>query len=103
MTYHVRMLTPDGPAVEGTWTDGTVALEKFVGFVGSHGSVAGVTITLWSEVGGRRDAGATADLDAGGRPGDPPGGVSCVPEAGSRAGVSKALPRGGACDCRLRC
>lgn len=44
-----------GPAVEGTWTDGCVALVKFCGWVGTHGSRDGVTITLLAESGGRRE------------------------------------------------
>ncbi|MDX2825990.1 hypothetical protein PV416_34220 [Streptomyces ipomoeae] len=51
--FHVTVtFRKDGPAVQGTWTDGAVALEKFLGLVVSHGSAAGVTITLWAETNG---------------------------------------------------
>ncbi|GAA3087247.1 hypothetical protein GCM10020000_87570 [Streptomyces olivoverticillatus] len=45
---------PDGPAVEGTWTNGATALRKFTSWVGSHGSERGVRITLEAETGGVR-------------------------------------------------
>ncbi|WP_333745712.1 hypothetical protein [Streptomyces sp. IBSBF 2950] len=64
--FHVTVtFRADGPAVEGTWTDGTVALGKFVGFVGSHGSVTEVTITLWAETGGEREPLRTWTKDGG--------------------------------------
>ncbi|MBT1186771.1 hypothetical protein HET69_22920 [Streptomyces sp. CJ_13] len=54
--YHVIMtFQKDGPAVSGTWEDGPVAAGKFKKFLGSHGSVDGVSITLWSETGGERE------------------------------------------------
>ncbi|MDX3165774.1 hypothetical protein PV516_18490 [Streptomyces scabiei] len=64
--FHVTVtFRKNGPAVEGTWTDGAVALEKFLGFVGSHGSVGGVTITLWAEAGGEREELRTWTKDGG--------------------------------------
>ncbi|MGW3308227.1 hypothetical protein ACWDG9_16760 [Streptomyces sp. NPDC001073] len=54
--FHVRMtFRTDGPAIEGNWADGEVALRKFRGFVGTHGSVPGVGITLEVEVGNERE------------------------------------------------
>ncbi|CAL9331023.1 hypothetical protein SUDANB1_00067 [Streptomyces sp. enrichment culture] len=35
--FHVRMtFGKSGPAIEGTWADGEVALRKFRAFVGTH-------------------------------------------------------------------
>ncbi|WP_209270374.1 hypothetical protein [Streptomyces sp. NEAU-H3] len=33
----------------GTWTSEATALRKFREFIGSHGSMNGVVITLWEE------------------------------------------------------
>ncbi|MCF1592396.1 hypothetical protein [Streptomyces muensis] len=64
--FHVTVtFRKDGPAVTGTWADSAVALEKFLGFVGSHGSVPGVTITLWAEAGGVREPLRTWTKDGG--------------------------------------
>ncbi|MFJ9968237.1 hypothetical protein [Streptomyces avermitilis] len=39
-TWHVTMqFRPGGPAVEGTWTDHEVALEKFRGWLGNTAAV----------------------------------------------------------------
>ncbi|MFZ3475428.1 hypothetical protein ACODT3_43145 [Streptomyces sp. 4.24] len=54
--FHVIMtFEKDGPAVAGTWENGQVAAGKFQKFVGSHGSLDGIEITLWSETGGERE------------------------------------------------
>ncbi|MFI9206388.1 hypothetical protein [Streptomyces sp. NPDC053048] len=54
--YHlvIRFHGPDGPAVTGTWTSGTTALEKYRRWIGTHGSTPGVTITLEAETAGVR-------------------------------------------------
>ncbi|MFI5825502.1 hypothetical protein ACIA8I_41620 [Streptomyces rishiriensis] len=55
-TWHVTMqFRPGGPAVEGTWTDHEVALRKFRGWLGIHGSRDGVTIVLLEDTGGARE------------------------------------------------
>ncbi|TQE33204.1 hypothetical protein Sipo7851_21595 [Streptomyces ipomoeae] len=46
---------PGGPAVEGTWSDAAVALVKFRGWLGTHGSRDGVAITLSEEADGGRE------------------------------------------------
>lgn len=54
--FHVRMtFRTGGPAIEGTWADGEVALRKFRAFVGTHGSVPGVTIRLEVDAGAERE------------------------------------------------
>ncbi|MFL9652100.1 hypothetical protein ACJ7VE_00070 [Streptomyces sp. PB17] len=54
--FHVRMtFRKGGPAIEGTWADGEVALRKWRAFVGTHGSVPGVTITLEVDAGEERE------------------------------------------------
>ncbi|WP_330351816.1 hypothetical protein [Streptomyces sp. NBC_00582] len=54
--FHVRMtFIKDGPAIDGTWADGEVALRKFRGLVGTHGSVPGVAITLKVEAGNEQE------------------------------------------------
>ncbi|MFJ2752792.1 hypothetical protein [Streptomyces sp. NPDC087297] len=54
--FHVTMtFEAHGPAIEGTWESGPAAALKFQSFVGSHGSVDGVEIVLWSEAGGERE------------------------------------------------
>ncbi|MFE9252895.1 hypothetical protein [Streptomyces sp. NPDC007088] len=46
--FHVTVqFAEGGPAVTGTWTSEATALRKFREFIGSHGSMEGVTITLW--------------------------------------------------------
>ncbi|MFK0160842.1 hypothetical protein ACIQVK_53555 [Streptomyces sp. NPDC090493] len=46
-TWHVTMqFRPGGPAVEGSWSDRAVALGKFRGWLGIHGSRDGVIIVL---------------------------------------------------------
>ncbi|MFF4409764.1 hypothetical protein [Streptomyces sp. NPDC001404] len=53
--YHLTVRFSGGPAVvEGTWAEGTTALRKFSSWVGSHGNVAGVVITLEAEIDGVR-------------------------------------------------
>ncbi|WP_370424294.1 hypothetical protein AB8O64_36700 (plasmid) [Streptomyces sp. QH1-20] len=53
--YHLTVrFRPGGPAVEGTWASGTTALRKYRSWIGTHGSVNGVTITLETETGGIR-------------------------------------------------
>ncbi|MFD9882562.1 hypothetical protein ACFWZT_13990 [Streptomyces alboflavus] len=42
-----------------------MALDKFLGFVGSHGSEPGVTITLWAEASGVRQRLRTWTKDGG--------------------------------------
>jgi hypothetical protein len=42
---------PDGPAVEGTWTRLAAALDRYRDWIGSHGSLPGVTISLPEETG----------------------------------------------------
>jgi len=44
-----------GPAIEGTWESGPTASGKFQSFVGSHGSIDGVEIVLWSETAGAQE------------------------------------------------
>ncbi|MFG3157191.1 hypothetical protein ACGF7W_34735 [Streptomyces sp. NPDC048219] len=54
--FHVRMtFRKGGPAIEGTWADGEVALRKFRALVGTHGSVRGVTVTLEVDAGEERE------------------------------------------------
>ncbi|MEU6672288.1 hypothetical protein [Streptomyces sp. NPDC046727] len=51
--FHVTMTFREGgPAVEGTWTDAAVALNKFRSWLGTHGSRDGITIVLMAEAGG---------------------------------------------------
>ncbi|MFD6534907.1 hypothetical protein [Streptomyces goshikiensis] len=53
--FHVIMtFQKGGPAIAGTWDAGPVAAGKFQKFLGSHGSLDGVEITLWSETGRER-------------------------------------------------
>lgn len=53
--YHVVVrFRPDGPPVTGTWTSGATALEKYRRWIGTHGSVPGVLITLEAETAGVR-------------------------------------------------
>ncbi|MDT0453732.1 hypothetical protein [Streptomyces hesseae] len=64
--FHVTVtFRESGPAIEGTWENGTVALGKFTSFVGSHGGVDGVTITLWAKAGGDRERLRTWTKDRG--------------------------------------
>ncbi|WP_405681113.1 hypothetical protein OG239_00630 [Streptomyces sp. NBC_00868] len=52
--FHVSMtFTPGGPKVEGTWEAEASAVNRFRGFIGTHGS-DDVTITLWAETDGIR-------------------------------------------------
>ncbi|MGW7312278.1 hypothetical protein [Streptomyces sp. NPDC054865] len=54
--FHVVMaFKTGGPVIEGTWESGPVASGKFQSFVGSHGSVDGVELVLWSETDGKRE------------------------------------------------
>ncbi|MFD5878462.1 hypothetical protein [Streptomyces yangpuensis] len=54
--FHVVMtFETGGPAIEGTWESGPAAAGKFQSFVGSHGSIDGVEIVLWSETAGERE------------------------------------------------
>ncbi|MER6253540.1 hypothetical protein ABT224_19515 [Streptomyces sp. NPDC001584] len=54
--FHVIMtFKAGGPAIEGTWESDSAATGKFQSFVGSHGSVDGVEIVLWSETDGERE------------------------------------------------
>lgn len=47
MTFHVKMqFAQGGPAVEGTWADGGTALDRYREWVGSHGSLSGVKISM---------------------------------------------------------
>ncbi|WP_234043354.1 hypothetical protein [Streptomyces marianii] len=49
-TFHVTMqFQADGPAVEGAWVDGEIALGRYRDWVGSHGSLDGVLIRLTEE------------------------------------------------------
>lgn len=48
----VRFQESGPPAVQGWWMDGEVALRKYRGWVGSHGSRDGAVITLQAEAGG---------------------------------------------------
>ncbi|MFI2764280.1 hypothetical protein ACH5A3_36415 [Streptomyces echinatus] len=54
--FHVTMTFREGgPAVEGTWTDAGVALNKFRSWLGTHGSRDGITITLEVGAGAGRE------------------------------------------------
>ncbi|MFE9637053.1 hypothetical protein [Streptomyces sp. NPDC006463] len=52
--FHVSMtFTPGGPKVEGAWEAEASAVNRFRGFIGTHGS-DDVTITLSAETDGNR-------------------------------------------------